>query len=419
MTRPVPLNVIAAYLSQRASVGAVAVAPSNTVAPVVSGTATEGQTLSCTTGTWTGDTPIVYTYQWQHGTTNISGATSSTYVISASYVGETIRCRVTATNAAGAATANSNATSPVSAVAPVNTVAPVVSGTAQQGQTLSTTDGTWTGTSPTFTYQWQRAGVNIGSATASTYVLVSADYGSAIRCVVTATNAAGSASANSNATSAVTRTYAQEVIADSPAGYWKFNEGSGTSFTDYSGNSLTLGSHGSPTLSNSGPGTGETCATLVSSSSQYFDHADANSLDLGDVFTIEIWYKRSATQGTFQYLLSKGSNAYAMYMDTGNFAWCQRRAILDLFRTSSQITSTTTWQHIVAVKNGATHAMYLNGSSNIQDAGNSTCADNTTLLTIGCRDDLSSFLDGSIAHVAIYPTALSSGRVAAHYAAMT
>jgi hypothetical protein len=45
---------------------------------------------------------------------------------------------------------------------PVNIVAPAVTGTATVGQTLSTTDGTWTGApAPTFSYQWQRNNVNI------------------------------------------------------------------------------------------------------------------------------------------------------------------------------------------------------------------------------------------------------------------
>ena len=88
--------------------------------------------------------------------------------------------------------------------APVNTVAPVVSGTATFGQTLSTTDGTWTGVpTPTFTYQWQRVTTNISGATSSTYVLVAADVGNTVRCVVTATNAVSAVSANSNSTATV------------------------------------------------------------------------------------------------------------------------------------------------------------------------------------------------------------------------
>lgn len=84
---------------------------------------------------------------------------------------------------------------------PVNTVAPVVSGTAVVGQSLTTTDGTWTGTpSPTFSYQWYRGATPISGATSTTYTLVQADAGntSNIKCVVTATNSAGSASADSN-----------------------------------------------------------------------------------------------------------------------------------------------------------------------------------------------------------------------------
>jgi len=82
---------------------------------------------------------------------------------------------------------------------PVNTVAPVVSGTAVVGQSLTTTDGTWTGTpSPTFSYQWYRGATPISGATNSTYTLVQADAGQNIKCTVTATNGAGSASADSN-----------------------------------------------------------------------------------------------------------------------------------------------------------------------------------------------------------------------------
>lgn len=81
---------------------------------------------------------------------------------------------------------------------PVNTVAPVISGTAVVGQTLSTTNGTWSN-SPTYSYQWKRGATNIGT-NSSTYTLVQADAGntSNITCVVTATNTGGSANATSN-----------------------------------------------------------------------------------------------------------------------------------------------------------------------------------------------------------------------------
>jgi hypothetical protein len=85
------------------------------------------------------------------------------------------------------------------ATIPRNTVAPAVTGTATQGSTLTTTNGTWAGNAATYTRQWQRDGANIGGATGTTYVLQAADVGHSVRCVVTATNSTGAVSANSNA----------------------------------------------------------------------------------------------------------------------------------------------------------------------------------------------------------------------------
>jgi hypothetical protein len=59
---------------------------------------------------------------------------------------------------------------------------------------------------PTYSYQWQRNGSTISGATSSTYVLVQDDVGTTVRCVVTATNAAGSTSANSNSTGTIVAT---------------------------------------------------------------------------------------------------------------------------------------------------------------------------------------------------------------------
>lgn len=83
--------------------------------------------------------------------------------------------------------------------APINTVLPAVTGSTSLSSVLTCSTGTWTGTATiTFTYQWQRnsgtagAYVNISSATASTYTIVSADQGFTLRCVVTGTNGVGS-----------------------------------------------------------------------------------------------------------------------------------------------------------------------------------------------------------------------------------
>ena len=84
--------------------------------------------------------------------------------------------------------------------APVNLVAPSLMGLEYVGQTLTTTNGAWSGFPvPTYTYQWFRApSTAIAGATSNSYTLVGADENENIFCRVTATNTEGSANADSN-----------------------------------------------------------------------------------------------------------------------------------------------------------------------------------------------------------------------------
>jgi len=178
--------------------GAAASAPVNTVAPAVTGTATVGQTLSVSTGTWTGNTPITYTYQWKFGGTPvpsyITGYNSSSFTLtSTDWYGYQMSCQVTATNSVGSTNANSNSTASVSSAPYVSATVPTVTGTVAVGQTLTCSQGVWYGNATiTYAYQWTRSGSNISGATSSTYTMVSGDTGLAISCKVTATNSIGS-----------------------------------------------------------------------------------------------------------------------------------------------------------------------------------------------------------------------------------
>ena len=81
--------------------------PLNTGAPAVSGKPTVGDSLSCSTGSWTGKPPPTFTYQWLHDGTPIEGATESAYTVQESDLTHTISCLLTATNVVGRASASS------------------------------------------------------------------------------------------------------------------------------------------------------------------------------------------------------------------------------------------------------------------------------------------------------------------------
>jgi len=167
----------------------VAEAPANTSAPVVTGTPNTGSNLSCTQGTWTGNSPITYAYQWQRNGVNIGGETSNSYILQEADEGSAIRCRVTATNSVSSGAANSNAITPLQE--PINTIAPTIMGAAETWQTLTCFTGTWSNSPAEFAYQWKRNNVIIGGATASTYVIQDTDEGVSIKCTVTASNVNG------------------------------------------------------------------------------------------------------------------------------------------------------------------------------------------------------------------------------------
>jgi hypothetical protein len=159
---------------------------------------TVGETLVCTNGVWTNN-PTSFTYQWQlDGTTNISGATNSSYIIQQFDLGHTIGCKVTAIGALGTTEVSTSNPIAVLALMPTNNTLPVITGNIVVGQTLSTTNGSWTNSPTSYTYQWKRNNVSIVNATTNSYSLVVSDVSKTMTCVVTASNTSGNVLATSS-----------------------------------------------------------------------------------------------------------------------------------------------------------------------------------------------------------------------------
>lgn len=305
---------LSAYVNGAASPPTTS-APANTVLPMISGTAQQGQTLVATSGTWANNVAS-YLYAWEDCDSSgdncviIGGATASGYTLQASDVGATLRSVVTASNSGGSVSARSAATAVVAAEppaafsfapaspttgqnvhfdasssscpdgpctytwsdnppsggswalgtgqtldfvfrgtgtkyvtltvtdasnnsatvehdvvvttaqtvsAPSNTALPVISGTTTQGQTLTTSNGTWNGSPTGYAYQWRQcdnAGnscTDISGATSATYTLATGDTGHTLRAAVTATNTGGSTPATSAASAVIAAAGTQQT----------------------------------------------------------------------------------------------------------------------------------------------------------------------------------------------------------------
>jgi len=85
------------------------VAPVNTVAPALIYTTLDiNDVITCDDGTWTGTSPITYTYQWYRDETPIGGGTANSHTIVFSDIGTTLKCVVTGTNAVGNSSVDSD-----------------------------------------------------------------------------------------------------------------------------------------------------------------------------------------------------------------------------------------------------------------------------------------------------------------------
>jgi hypothetical protein len=83
--------------------------------------------------------------------------------------------------------------------APANIARPTIRGTAKAGQRPTCSTGSWSNAPTSFRYQWLRNGTALVGPTTNTYGLGILDEGTALTCLVTASNAAGSGSALSRA----------------------------------------------------------------------------------------------------------------------------------------------------------------------------------------------------------------------------
>ena len=200
--------------------------PASTAPPTISGSAQQGQTLTEAHGSWT-NSPTGFTYQWLQcdslgsGCVPIAAATHQTYVPVSEDVGHTLKVQETAANSGGSSSAASSAATAVvkgnPPPPPANTAPPTISGTAQQGQTLTEAHGSWTNSPTGYTYQWQQcdsSGANcaaISTATSQTYVPVGADIGHTLKVQETAANESGPGTPASSGATAVVQPQASSA----------------------------------------------------------------------------------------------------------------------------------------------------------------------------------------------------------------
>ncbi len=219
--------------------------------------------------------------------------------------------------------------------------------------------------------------------------------------------------------------WVSEVQADSPATWYRHDESSGL-LQDSSGNanhatSLTEGG-GAAVVTYQEPGA--IASEPASKSIKYnrdgtlgcfFTVPDHATLDVGNTFTIEFWIKLDDVTATAMYPFSKSALAYEIRINTSDQIELVKSEAYIVVTATSAIPRDNAFHHVVAVRPGTNQGLIYLDKVDVSGtpASGSDFADNANALKIGSIGD--QHLDGWFDEVALYPTALSAARVAAHY----
>lgn len=226
--------------------------------------------------------------------------------------------------------------------------------------------------------------------------------------------------------------YSSTTISQGPVGYWRLNETIQPQNVTTAGNIGSLGASANGAYVNyasgglPGPFAGSTAVGL-DGASQYVSTPGSAGLN-GSAFTFEIWAS-PAQVPKFAYLASaidfaaNRSGWYFAQDDGTTFnagsAWVVRFFNLNGSTTSGQLSAPVTnapgsWVHLVLTHDGTVGSLYVNGAL-ITNRTAAYVPTTTQPFTVGARSTLNFFWPGKAAEVAMYSTALSAARVAAHY----
>lgn len=233
-----------------------------------------------------------------------------------------------------------------------------------------------------------------------------------------------------------TDTYEQTVEGHSPAAYWQLGEGSGN-FSDSGTNGNTATANGGITYGVTGPLNGDgTTGITLDGSSGYAEAADSSSLDPTSAITLEGWANPtsgSLTGGAFRNIIDKGYTSanwpYIQYglglNDTGgnpnsvSFSLAIAGSLVQL-NCNNTGWSYGAWNHVVGAYDGTTMRVYVNGQQVCDQAQTGSMSTYSTAVDIGAYPNwpkTSAFIfQGSLNHVAVYPSALTGPQVLADYA---
>jgi hypothetical protein len=214
--------------------------------------------------------------------------------------------------------------------------------------------------------------------------------------------------------------YSSAVLADSPAGYWRLGEKTGTTAGDSAGTNPGTYRNGValdvPSLLTSDPGNS---AAGFNGVNNHVGIPDAVAVSPTAALSLEAWIKPDVVPaaGSFASVATK-EGSYSMQFNGPRleFTIIQSGVRLRCQAPAGAVVAGQTY-HAVGTYDGSFIRLYLNGAQVATLAASGPATVSSAPLTIGAWSATEEFMKGTIDEVALYGGALPGARVQAHYAA--
>jgi Concanavalin A-like lectin/glucanases superfamily len=216
--------------------------------------------------------------------------------------------------------------------------------------------------------------------------------------------------------------YANAVLADNPASFWRLNETSGTTATDATGAvncTYKLG----PVLNADGPLNDGAGAASFDGVNDWVDCGDVYNFTARAAFSLELWVNPSRYEPGYNRLISTddGSTGWQLQMlpsaPTNGISFGRYSGGVQRGLVSATALTPGTWYHVVITYDGTTSRLYINGVAD-PNTGTDTGSNTGSTRSLAIAADGWGGENGAqarIADVAIYSSALTASQVAAHY----
>jgi hypothetical protein len=212
--------------------------------------------------------------------------------------------------------------------------------------------------------------------------------------------------------------YSSQVLSDSPVGYWRFIETTGTTAFDLGSGDVNA-IYGANTI------LGQPSAILGFGNYSAFNNTAFSPPDTAEILsyplapmaintlTVETWVKASAPGYDVEIQNNNGgvTKGFEFDINSGGQFWMRKDGAAGPF-TFGVWPNDTNWHHVALVTNNINITVYVDGNNagSQADATVYSPCDATCTLQIG-NEAGTAFME----EVAIYNTALSQARIQAHY----